>query len=572
LPELGIIGDLGVVLGAALVSGILAHVLRQPVILGYLVVGVIIGPFGLGLVRELEEVRALAEFGVALLMFALGVQFSLSGLRAVQKVALMGGTIQIGATILVGIGVGGLLGWGLPQAVYFGCLIALSSTVVVLKTLLDRGELDSLHGRILTGFLIVQDLSVVPMMVLLPLLGPQAEGNLAGVGIAILKASVFLGAMLLVGTRLIPRVMQWVVAMRSRELFLLSIVALVLATAFSTHLFGLSLAFGAFVAGLVISESTFGAQALAEVIPLRDVFAMLFFVSIGMLTDPRFVYQNLGMVALVVAVIVVGKWVISGLATGLAGYDGRTSFFVGLGLIQIGEFSFLLAKLGLDQGIITEELYSLTLAGAIITIMLTPLAIGEASRLYGLFRRVAPLRPLLEGRFTPQVFEKGERLVNHAVVCGYGDVSQHLVAVLEQRHFSYLIIDLDPNVIEGLRRRGVPCIYGDAANAYVLGLANLERAKVLVLTVPDPATVEVAYKNALQINPRLDVVARTRGGARLHLSGGHGFLEIVEPEFEAGLEIMRHTLHRFGLSSPEVQHLINSLRLDHTRARGTPEG
>ncbi len=566
MPELGVVGDLTVVLGAALVGGLAAHLLRQPLILGYLVAGVVIGPFGLRLIQDLTTVQSLADFGVALLMFTVGVHFSLAELRAVQRVATLGGAFQIGATILVGIGLGLLLGWGLAEATFFGCVIALSSTAVVIKVLSDRGELDSLHGRIITGILIVQDLSVIPMMVLLPLLGGASSSALTDLGIAFLRAVVFMGAMFVLGTRLIPWVIERIMKTRSQELFLLTILALVLGTAFVTRLFDLSLALGAFVAGLVISESKFGAQALAQVIPLRDIFALLFFVSIGMLTDPNFVVQNWASVAAVVAVIVIFKWVLSSLAAGLSGYDGRTSFLVGLGLIQIGEFSFLLARLGLDMKIVSDQAYTLILASAILTILLTPLAMTGGPGLYSFLSRFRPLRPLLEVRLCPLVYGKTGRLTNHAVVCGYGEVSRHVVDVLRQRNLSCLVIDLDPYVIEDLRRQGHPCIYGDASNPYVLSLADLDRARVLVLTIPDPMVVETAMYNALRINPRLDVVARTRGGARLTKAGTHGFLEIIEPEFEAGLEIMRHTLHRFGVSSPEIQYMINALRIEHTQA------
>lgn len=569
MPELGIVGDLAVVLGAALVGGLAAHLVRQPVILGYLVVGVLIGPFGLGLIRDQGTVQALAEFGVALLLFTVGVNFPLAELRAVQRVAILGGAVQIGATILVGLAAGTLFGWGITQAIYFGCIIALSSTVVVTKTLSDRGELDSLHGRVMTGILIVQDLSVIPIMVLLPLLGEPPSAILGDLGLAVLKAAVFMAAMFLLGTRWIPWVIERIMRTRSRELFLLAIIALVLGTALSTHLFGLSLALGAFVAGLVISESKFGAQAIAEVIPLRDIFALLFFASIGMLTDPRLVYQNLALVALVVATIVLSKLVLSALATALLGYDGRTSFLVGMGLIQIGEFSFILARLGLDRGVMAEGLYTVILASAILTILLTPLAFSVSPTLYSVLSRLGPLRPLLGARLRPQVHGKSGRLTNHAVICGYGDASRYLIGALRERSFSCLIIDLDPYVIEELRRQGLPCIYGDASNPYVLSLADLERARVLVLTIPDPMVVETAVKNALLINPRLDVVARTRGGALLKLAVTEGFLEIVEPEFEAGLEIMRHALHRFGLSSPEIQYLAHRLRLSHTEAART---
>lgn len=286
-----------------------------------------------------------------------------------------------------------------------------------------------------------------------------------------------------------------------------------------------------------------------------------------MLTDPRFLIQNPGMVALVVGLIVLSRFILCSALPVLFGYAGKTAIRVGLGMIQIGEFSFLLAKLGLERGILTEYLYSLTLTSAIVTILLTPPAMHLAPFLVERLSRFKPLGPWWGSRFDPVELHKAGSLKNHAVVCGYGDVSRHLLTVLDRRSFSYLVIDFDPHVFSLLRQKGIPSIYGDATNPYVLSQADLDRAKVLVVTTPDRATTEMVVRNALNINPKLDIVARTPGSTEINVPHRVGFLEIVQPEFEAGLEIIRHTLHRFGVTSQETQYVVNAIRLEHTKGR-----
>ncbi|MDY6908082.1 MAG: cation:proton antiporter [Chloroflexota bacterium] len=560
MEELGLLVDLVIVLVAALVGGVLARRLKLPVIVGYLVGGVVVGPYGFRLVHDIGQIETLATIGVVLLMFTLGMEFSLSTLRRMGRVAIVGGIAQIAATIALGLAMGTLLGWPLQEALFFGFLIALSSTMIVLKLLVDRGEMDTPHGRVILGILLVQDIAVVPMMVVLPAMAGTEVSLLSALGIALLKAVLFLGAMLVLGFWVLPWLMRRVAGVRSRELFLLSVFGLSLGVAFVTYYFGLSIALGAFVAGLLISESDYAYEALAEVIPLRDIFATLFFASLGMLINTGFLAENIGVISAVVAVIVVGKFAICAVVPRLFGYSAKTMLFTGSGLFQIGEFSFVLAAAALGMGVISQYLYDLTLTSAVITIVLTPFALSLASGLYYRLSQRERIARFLARRADAVVPGIRQELVNHVVICGHGRVGRSLAVILERRGFSYLVIDYDPRVIDELRVKGTHFIYGDASNPEILSRAQLSRAKVLVVTIPDPIATELAVRNAMAINPRLDVVARVGIDSVADTLKELGVAELVRPEFEAALEIVRHTLHRFGMSSPEIQYIVNTLR------------
>lgn len=552
--------DLIIVLAAAIVGGILARRLRLPIILGYLVAGITIGPYSLGLVQHLETVNAIANIGVILLLFTLGLEFSLKEIRQVGKVAILGGIAQILLTAAVGLALGKLFGWELIEAVFFGFLIALSSTMIVLKTLMERGELDSGHGRVMIGILLVQDLSLIPLMIILPAAGEVSGELWLSLGIAAIKAILFIGVMLALGIWVLPWLLGRVAKERSRELFLLTVVTLCLAAAFGAYLLGISAAVGAFIAGLLISQSVFARQAMADVVPLRDAFGALFFVSLGMLADPHFVVENLPVIAIVVAVIIVTKFIICACIPWFFGYSSKTMLFVGLGLIQIGEFSFVLAGMGMESGIIPQSLYSLTITSAIITMLLTPFALSFASFLYRRLSQGKKLSKLMVRRSDPGWQSQEWELSGHAVICGYGSVGSRLATVLERRKFPCLVIDLDPRVISRLRTRGIPCIYGDASNPEILAHAQLRKARVLICTFPDFIAVELTTRNALRINPKLDIVAGVRRDADAELLKGIGVAEVVRPRFEGSLEIIRHTLHRFGVSSIEIQYILSGFR------------
>ncbi len=560
MEDISLITSMAVVLGIALVGGIVAQRLKLPVILGYLLTGIVIGPNVTGLVADTEEVETLATIGVVFLMFTLGVELSFRTLKKIGAVASAGGLLQI-----IGIGIlGYLLAWGLgyssDEAVMFAFFIPLSSTIIILKSLMDRGELGSPHGKIMTGISLVQDLSVVPMMAILPALGSSGSELMVGIGWASLKAMIFLGATIFLGIWGFPWFIKTIAGERSRELFLITVVFLIFGASYAADQFGLSIALGAFLAGLLVSESEFSHQTMADIRPLRDIFAVLFFASLGMLADPEFILENPEEVGIAVSVIIVGKFLISAIVPWAFGNTAKTNLFVGSGLIQIGEFSFIMAALALQEDLISNELYSLTLSVAFITILLTPFVIGLTSWSYYRVTSGKRVVPLLTGEEDQESSEGDGKLSNHVVICGYGDTARKLGIVLQQRGFSYLIIDIDPRVIGEARKKGIPCIFGDAANGEVLAAARLEKARILVIAFPDTVSAWLVIRNAREINRRLYILTRVHGEkATIDLKEA-GAAQLVHPDVEAGLEIVRHTLHRFGLDSQEIRYIVNRLR------------
>lgn len=558
--------DLAAILVAAIACGAVFYRLKQPIIIGYLIGGLLVGPYALGFVSDVHTIEMFAEIGVALLMFALGVEFSFAELKPVYKVAVLGGALQILLAIALTGGVSTLFGLSLGAGILLGCIIAISSTVIVLKVLMERGELDSMHGRIALGLLIVQDLSVVPMMVILPNLSDPSKILGLPMLLALGKAALILGAIVLLGTRLFPVMMARIAATRSRELFLLTSVALCFGTAVLTYSFGLSLALGAFLAGIVVSESDHSHQILADVLPLRDLFATLFFVSVGMMINPAFLMTHLPAVAGLTLAIVLGKAVLIGGSAHLFGYAGRTSLAVGMGLAQIGEFSFVLAKMGRQGGLITEDFFSIILASALLSILATPLMMQAATPLYRLLIRL----PFRRAR---AILKSGEHLataeltglVDHVVILGFGRVGSNLGKVLVRSGIPVLVIDIDHLRIQELRARGVPSLYGDSSNLEVLRHARLELAKVLVVALPDPLACQLAIANARRINPSLDILARAQRSQDVPGLYQLGAEEVVQPEFEASIEVIRYTLAKLGYTSREIQRYSHQIRKEGYR-------
>src|ERR687890_592371 len=543
---MGIAGDIALILVAALLGGIVARRLGLPLILGYIAAGVLVGPKTLGpSVGNVHQIELLAEIGVALLLFTVGLHFSLRELAPVRRVALLGTPIQMALTIAFGYALGRLLldlGW--VESVWLGSLFSLSSTAVVLKTLGEQGVLGTLSARVMIGMLIVQDLAIVVLLTVLPVLENVKEG-LPELGLAVLKAAAFIAAMLLLGSRILPMLLARLAAWGSRELFLVSVVAIGVGVGYATYLVGLSFAFGAFVAGMVLSQSDYSHQALAEVEPLRDVFAMIFFVSIGLLVDPTYLWANFGTIALVVALVLVVKGLIFGGLARVFGYGNIVPFAVGLGLFQVGEFSFLLAREGISDDAISKGTYSLVLATAAVTMAFTPLAARLAPALYGRYRRRFPREPL-------QTFNlPAGGLRDHAVVAGYGRVGSFVARLLDRLGKPFVVVEANPERAEAAREAGFPTVYGDAAAGPVQEAAGVAGARLIVLTVPDAIAARLAIERAKAFAPGADILVRAENAGQLEDLGRLGVYEAVQPEFEAGLELARQALARFGVAAEE---------------------
>lgn len=551
---MGIAADIAIILVAALLGGFIAQRLNQPLILGYIIAGVLVGPYTGGItVTEIHDIELLAEIGVALLLFALGLEFSLKDLQPVRAVALIGTPIQIVLTTAMGFGIGRTLGWEPYPSLWLGALVSLSSTMVILKTLMSQGTLGAPASRIMIGMLIVQDLAVVPMMIILPALSNLEQG-LPALGLAVLRAAIFLLAMIYGGSRFIPDLLRRVAAWNSRELFLISVAAIGLGIGYVTYLFGLSFAFGAFVAGLVLSESDYSHQALSDIIPLRDVFGMLFFVSVGMLINPAFLVENLGTIVLVVVLVAVGKALIFGAVIWSFGYRGIEPLAVGLGLFQIGEFAFVLARVGVAQQALTQDHYALVLAAALTTMMLTPFATGMTQSLYDRYRRWRG------GLAVALTHLPDDSLRDHIIIAGYGRVGRYTADVLRGLGLPFVVIELDPYRIDDLRAQDLPFIYGDASSEVVLEAAHVDSARLVIAAVADSLTVEMMVRRVRAMNPDLHVVARAVQRAQIEILQSLGVHEIIQPEFEAGLEMVRQALLHFDIPAGEIETLSNTVR------------
>lgn len=572
MHQLDPIVTIAVLLAAALVGGMIAHRLRQPVILGYLVIGIAVGPHSLGLVSDLELIETVAAIGVALLMFTLGLEISIAQLREVGKVGVWGGITQIAATVALGLMVGVLLfGWHLSQAILFGLIISLSSTAVCLKILMERGELTSVRGRIMIAFLIMQDISVVIMMVALPLMSGAAGSFPLALSIAVGKAVLFVGIAIVLGRWILPWLMGRVGGVRARELFLLTVLILCLGAAIGTHIFGLSMVFGAFLIGLVLRETRFVHQALAEITPLRDVFATLFFVSLGMLLDPVFVVSHWAAILLTVAVIIFMKLLIVFSIVRLFGFGNRVAFVTGAGLLQIGEFGFILAQGGINIGIISAEFYSLILASAIISMLLTPVSISLASQVSTKLALLSARRTLATRQVSQPSAPSPAGAPNRVVVAGYGRVGQNVAQGLQDAGIPYTVIDIDPERISEAHDSGRPRIYGDATNIHVLSQANLGRAKALVITYPDPIAVVTTAKVALSVNPKLVILARVHRLKEAEALKELGITELVSPEYEASFRFIKRLFNIVGLEKADRKRILALVRRDKEIAEFNPD-
>ncbi|MDJ0576438.1 MAG: cation:proton antiporter [Xenococcaceae cyanobacterium MO_234.B1] len=555
--------DLTLVLGSSALGGFLANKLRQPVLLGYLVSGLAIGPFGLGLLTNLEDIQSLAEIGVAFLLFALGVEFSLAELKRVQDIAIKGSLLQIGLTIIVVFLCAWLSGWvETPiQGIFLGAILSLSSTAVVLKTLTERGETNTIHGQVMLAILIAQDLALGLMLAILPALNEPSNIAAALVG-AIFKAILFFASAFAVGYWIVPPMMKSIAQTESSELFLLTTIALCLGIALITASLGLSIEMGAFVAGLIIAEIDYSAQALAKVIPLRDTFGSLFFASIGMLIDPDILWENSGIILGLVALIMLGKAVIIFPIIWKFGYSFKTAIISALGLNQIGEFSFVLALVGRKLDFITEEKYLLLIGTTAITLVVTPMIMEFSGQIAEKLARIPGIARYIDLSKSDRDIFVPETICNHVVVAGYGRVGQVIVKILRDRKYPVLVIENSEAATKQLRKEKIPYIFGDADAELVLEKAHLTKAKALAIALPDPSSTRILLKHALELAPKLAVVARSHNNSEIDLLNQMGAKEVVQPEFEAALEMGGQILTTLGEAAPMVNSVLQNIRSD----------
>ncbi len=551
---MGIAADIVIIIVAALAGALVAQRLKQPLMLGYILAGVLVGPFTAGItISDVHEIEKLAEIGVALLLFGIGLEFSLKELRPVRAIALIGAPVQIVLCIVYGYFIGRWLGWERIPSMWLGGIISLSSTMVILKTLMNQGMLGTLSSRVMIGILLVQDLAVVPLMILLPQLS-DPESGFGALAFAILKGILFITLMLLLGTKWLPKVLALIARWNSRELFLLCVTAIGLGVGYATYLVGLSFPFGAFIAGIVLSESDYGHQALSDIIPLRDLFGLLFFTSVGMLLDPVFLFNNLAAVLFLVTLVAVGKGGMISVIARIFGYRNVVPLAVGLGMFQIGEFSFLLAQIGFSAGALSQSNYSFVISATIISMVLTPIISGFTAPLYQWWRKNSKSEAL------ETINLKESKLSDHIIIAGGGRVGLHVARVLRQLDVPFVIIEAGHRNFEKCKAASFPTVYGDASNQVVLDAAMVTRAQQLLITVPAAIIAQSIVQHAHQLRPDLNIVVRADGEEQMRALYNLGVYMVILPELEAGLEIARQALLHIDVPVHQIQEYTDTIR------------
>lgn len=547
--EGGLLAHLVTALGAALVGAALALRLRQPLILGYILAGVAIGPFTPGIIGDVDAIAGLAEIGVIFLMFVIGVQLSLRELIRAGRVALIGGLLQVCAMIGIGYVVGRALGWGGVESYAFGAVISNSSSTVLGKIMSERGELDSNHAQLGLAWSSVQDISTVALVAVLAVLSPVQTS----VGLLLGKAALFFFVLVPLSFWVLPKLLRKVTALGSREFFALAVITVALAMAGGAALLGVSLALGAFLTGIIVGETDLAHRILGDTIPLRDVFSGIFFVSIGMLLDPAVLVHAWPLVLLTVALIIVVKGTLTAVIARWLGCSTRIAVLLGAGLAQSAEFSFLLARLGLELGTLPMPIFNLLLSATVVTILLSPIVTEVSPRLLRWVqrRRSTPLDT--DAVAVPSVEQ-------HAIVCGYGRVGSIVCTLLEQQQRPFVVIEEDLRIVESLRARGVTALFGDAGLVEVLDRAQLRSARLLVLCIPERMAVRRALEHARAVSKAATVLARTHSLADRRILQQHGADEAVVGELELALELGRRALDRFGVETEVIEQSIEELR------------
>jgi len=566
VEQLHILRDLAVIFAGSLLVILVFYRLKLPALPGFIVAGILLGPNALGFVSDPKDVEGLAEVGVILLLFTIGIEFSLSRLKEMGRQILVGGFSQMGFTILATLAAGLAFLGGWRVALFLGFLIALSSTAIVLKVMTDKGEIDTPHGRLATAVLIFQDLCVVPIMLVLPFLAGKAEGGVPGLLIALGKAALVVIVVIIAARTIVPRALSEILKTRSRELFLIAVILIGTLTALGTAAAGASLALGAFLAGLIISESDYGPQALAELIPFRDVFISLFFVAVGMLVQLDVIRDHIVLTLVAVAVIMGGKTLSAAVGPALLGYSGRVALLAGVAVSQIGEFSFVLAKEGRVAGLLSNLLYQQFLGVAVITMLVTPFLLQGGPTILDALEKVVPLDRLLPGFRPRDLAPVHEQIKDHVIVAGYGLNGRNLTAALRSIHAPYLIVELNAQTVRKARSEGEPAFYGDATREEILRALGLERARLFVIAISDPAATRRMVRVARELNPKVYIIARTRYVIEISELTRLGANVVIPEEFETSIEIFSRVLAHYNVPRDEIERLVSEIRASHYQA------
>jgi CPA2 family monovalent cation:H+ antiporter-2 len=548
-----------IIFGVSAFVVFLLQKLKVPSISGFLIAGAALGPHGFGMIREIREVELLAEVGVILLLFTIGLEISLKNLKRIRSAVLGGGFSQVLLTLLATAAIAYPFLRKLNESLFIGFLVALSSTAIIMKMLLDRAEMDSPHGRLSMGILIFQDLCVVPLMLLIPILAGN-QGSFPGLLWTMAKSAAILFLVIFSARWLVPNILHQIVHTRSRELFVITVILLCLGTALLTSELGLSLALGAFLAGLVISESEYAYQAISDILPFKDSFNGLFFISVGMLMDLRFLSQNPLLILFAVIFILLLKISTGFFSVHLLGHPVRVSLQTGLQLAQIGEFSFVLAMAGKSAGLITESLYQLFLSSSVLTMLLTPLIVQLSPNISNwisskkLLERLDRMRKRAEREGLPSKKE------GHVIIVGFGLNGKNLAEVLKEASVPYVALELNNYTVLEMKKKGEPIFYGDGTSFEILHKLGIDAARLLVIVISDPASTRRIVQIARKSNSRLYIIVRTRYLTEVDDLIQLGANEVIPEEFETSIEIFARVLHQFQVPRNLILELIERIR------------
>lgn len=561
MEEIPLLKEIAIVAAAGVLVAVVVGRMRVPTVAGLLLSGALVGPHGLRLVSDTHAIELIAEVGVVLLLFTIGLEFSLNRLTHIFRRVALGGILQVGGTLgLVAAGAVAL-GVGYGPAVFYGFVFALSSTAIVLRALTERRELDAPHGRFIVAALIFQDLCVIPMVLLVPLLGTGEQGGMyAEIGIALGKAAAVVVGVLSVSRLVVPRFLELVEASRSREVFLLAVLTLCVGTAWLTSLAGLSLALGAFLGGLVVAGTEYSHRAMGDILPLRDVFMSFFFVSFGMFFDVQVLAESPLLVLLLLLVFVLGKGAVATAAALLMRFPPRAAWLAGVGLAQFGEFGFVLVRLGMETGLVQRADVEPVLIAGIISMFLTPLLLQRAPHITAGERLLAPLARLLRARGIEEIDSRGELLQDHVVVIGYGVAGRFVASTLRNRGIKHVILELNADNVRRGREAGDPVFYADATSKEALRHAHIEHARCIVVMINDPQATFRVVDAVRRVAPQAAVVIRTRYLAdqdRLLALGGS---RVVAEEVEGGIEVLAHVLRELDVPRNVIDAEIHGAR------------
>lgn len=565
--ELQLLNAIVLIFGISLIVGLLFNPLRIPPLVGFILTGVIVGPSVLGIVQSVEEVNVLAEIGIILLLFTIGLEFSFKHLWQMRNLLAVSGSIQVSLTFLLSFFLATLAGMPFAEAVLLGFLFSLSSTAVVLRILHQRGEIATPHGSIILGTLIYQDIIAIPMIMAIPFLAsissPAAVQAFSMESLyAIFAIDVLIVVILVAAAKWgIPWFLYQIARTRNRELFLLFIVVMCFGVAWLVSIAGVSLALGALLAGLLISRSEYSHQAIGSIVPFRDIFTSFFFVSVGMLLDVGFLLEHLGLVLLLIVGVIVGKGLIAAVVPIVLGYPIRTITLVGLALAQVGEFSFILSRSGLDYGILAPDIYQLFLVTALITMALTPFVIGGGPLLSDRLCRIGFIHRLLDAR-CPVEQSPRQYLTAHLVIIGYGVTGRNLARAARAGGIPYVIIEMNPETVRREQAAGEPIHYGDATTEAVLTHADIESARIAVIAINDPVSTRQIVELCRRLNPYLYIIVRTRYLTEVAPLQDLGANEVIPEEFETSVEIFTRVLNKFLIPRDRIEGLITEIRSD----------